>query len=149
MKTFWKVVLIVLGVLLVLGMIAVPLAARLFAFGGRPMMYYAPYYGHHMGGWGGFGFFGGGMGMLMMFVPLLLGVVVIGLVVYGLVALVKNHSGSAQQTHPSAPAPAAQSVVEPVSEPKPVSAALTCKNCGKPLEPEWVVCPYCGEKVDK
>ena len=30
---------------------------------------------------------------------------------------------------------------------KPQAARRACSNCGKPLEPEWVNCPYCGQKV--
>jgi len=73
---------------------------------------------------GGFGmpFFGFGM-ITMLLWPAL----IIGLIVFGVVWLVRNIG-----------TPAA---------PQPLAAALNCAHCGKPLQPGWKACPYCGEKV--
>jgi hypothetical protein len=37
----------------------------------------------------------------------------------------------------------------PVNTPAPVQAEVVnpCKKCGKPIQDEWKVCPYCGKKV--
>jgi hypothetical protein len=78
-------------------------------FGGGPMM----------GGFGMTSLFG--LGMLV--VPVLF----IGLLVLGVVWLVK-------------------SVATPAASQPPVAGA-SCANCGKPLQANWKACPYCGEKV--
>lgn len=78
-------------------------------FGGGPMM----------GGFGTMGLFG--LGMLA--VPL----VFVGLLVLGVVWLVRN---AALPAAPQAPV-----------------ASAVCANCGKPLQAGWKACPYCGEKV--
>lgn len=76
-----------------------------------------------MGGYGmGMPFFGFGM-IAMLLWPVL----VIGLIVLGAVWLVRNIG-----------TPAA---------PQPPAAAMNCAHCGKPLQPGWKACPYCGEKV--
>ncbi len=77
-------------------------------FGGRGMM-------------GGFGMPFFGLGMLV--VPLLF----VGLVVLGVVWLVK-------------------SVATP-GAPQPPAVTAGCAHCGKPLQPGWKACPYCGEKT--
>ena len=39
-------------------------------------------------------------------------------------------------------------VVTPASsEPMPAEALNPCKKCGRPLQADWSVCPYCGKKV--
>lgn len=75
--------------------------------------------GGMMGGLGTMGLFG--LGMLV--VPLLF----VGLVVLGVVWVVK-------------------SVATPAA-PQPPAAGAFCANCGKPLQAGWKACPYCGEKV--
>ncbi len=80
--------------------------------------------GHMFGGGGMMGGFGMpffGLGMLV--VPLLF----VGLAVLGVVWLVK-------------------SVATP-GAPQPPAATVGCAHCGKPLQPGWKACPYCGEKV--
>ena len=87
--------------------------------GGYGMM--GPGYSGMMGGYG-MPFFGIGM-IAMLLWPAL----VIGLIVLGMVWLVRS-TGT----------PAA---------PQPPAAAMNCAHCGKPLQPGWKACPYCGEKV--
>jgi hypothetical protein len=76
-----------------------------------------------MGGYGmGMPFFGWGM-MTMLLWPVLF----IGLIVLGVVWLVRSLAT------PAAPPPPA--------------AVVHCAHCGQPLQPGWKACPYCGEKV--
>ncbi len=77
--------------------------------------------GGMMGGPGMMPFFG--LGMLVW--PLL----IIGLVVLGAVWLVRNLGAP---------------VVPPAP---PASSAQACAHCGRPLQPGWKACPYCGEKI--
>ncbi len=100
----------------------------------------APFFFPRTGGYGmmgpgmmGSGMMGGlglstfGPGMITM---LLWPVLIIGLIVLGVVWLVRNIGMAA------APQPPAAAVRE------------ACAHCGKPLQPGWKACPYCGEKVD-
>jgi hypothetical protein len=122
-KTFWKWILGIVIVLVVLvglglawhflvpqfgygfGMRAYPYHGRMGGFFGR---------GHMMGGYGWmpFGFFG------MWLLPL----AVIALFVLGVVWLVKAISG-------------------------PKTASRVCANCGRPAATDWTTCPYCGKKL--
>ena len=79
--------------------------------------------GHMWGGgmMGGFGMPFFGIGMLLW--PLLF----IGLIVVGVVWLVR-------------------SVATPGAT-QPPAATTPCAHCGKPLLAGWKACPYCGEKV--
>ena len=83
-------------------------------FGGRGMM-------------GGFGMPFLGIGMFLW--PLLF----IGLIVLGVVWLVRSVARPAMPQAPAAPQP-----------PAPTAA---CAHCGKPLQAGWMACPYCGEKI--
>jgi hypothetical protein len=100
-----------------------PFFAPSTAWGGAPgfgMM--GP--GHMFGGrgmMGGFGMPFFGFGMLLW--PLLF----IGLIVLGAVWLIR-------------------SVARPTAV-QPPAATVACAHCGKPLQPGWMACPYCGEKV--
>jgi hypothetical protein len=77
--------------------------------------------------------FGGFFGGLLM-----LGFLV--LIVLGIIWLVgRLRSSKPIETSTSVPAI--------VSEPIPAAALNTCKKCGKPLQVDWSVCPYCGKKV--
>lgn len=78
-------------------------------YGGGPML----------GGLGMMSFFGIGMWL----VPLLF----VGLIVVGVVWLVKS--------------------VAPPAAPQSPAASALCANCGKPLQAGWKACPHCGEKV--
>jgi hypothetical protein len=78
--------------------------------------------GHMFGGgsmMGGFGMPFFGFGMLLW--PLLF----IGLIVLGIVWLVRTVST------PGAPA----------------APQAACAHCGKPVQAAWKACPYCGEKI--
>lgn len=76
--------------------------------------------GGMMGGWG-MPFFG--LGMLLW--PL----VIIGLIVIGGVWLVRGIGAPGARQLP------------------PESSGQACAHCGRPLQPGWKACPYCGEKV--
>lgn len=83
--------------------------------------------GHMFGGGGMMGGFGMpvfGLGMLTM---LLWPVLVIVLIIVGVVWVVRSIG------KPAAPQPSA--------------ILVSCAHCGKPLQPDWKACPYCGEKV--
>ena len=65
---------------------------------------------------------GGGLMMLGMFiVPLLL----VGLIVVAAVLIMRGSQPVVVQAHP---------------------VAILCGSCGKAVQENWVVCPYCGEK---
>ncbi|HTX80443.1 MAG TPA: zinc ribbon domain-containing protein [Longilinea sp.] len=135
MKSFWKWLLIFLGVLIAAFLVALPFFTRFGRLWWRPMTM--------MGGFHrtiGVGFAGGNW--LMMLAIFLVWFVVGVLVVAGIVALVRSSR--------RAPVQASQAVAVPVSAPEAVSgSANTCKRCGKPLQPDWVCCPYCGKKVSQ
>jgi hypothetical protein len=142
MKSAWKWILLFVGVLVVAFCVSLPLFLRGlmgFGFGRMPMLF------RHGGGFprmGGGGFFGFG---LLRFIGPLFALVVLGLLVWGVVWLVRRGNRLAPAVTPAAPA-----------EPIPPSEAVTpiepvetspCTNCGKPLQSGWVACPYCGQKV--
>ncbi len=64
------------------------------------------------------------LGMLLLIVFLL---VITGLVVLGIVLLVRqtNQKSSVRTNQP----------------------IYKCQNCGRGVEPDWKVCPYCGENL--
>jgi len=141
MKSVWKWILLFVGVLVVAFCVSLPLFLRGlmgFGFGRMPMMFRRG---------GGFPMMGGGFfgfGLLRFIVPLV-ALVVLGLLVWGVVWLVRRGNRPAPVVAPAAPA-----------EPMPPSEAVTpvepvetspCTNCGKPLQSGWVACPYCGQKV--
>jgi len=142
MKSAWKWVLLFVGVLVVAFCVSLSLFLRGlmgFGFGRVPMLF------HHGGGFpmmGGGGFFG--FGLLRCFVPLF-ALVVLGLLVWGVVWLVRRGNRLAPAVAVAAPA-----------EPMPSSVTVTpvepvetnpCTNCGQPLQSGWVACPFCGQKV--
>ena len=121
----WTQVLVFGAVALVVFIIGITLLS--FVFGGWGMMG-----GGMMGGWcpwcGGTGRFGGGslmgglFGLIFNLLALLIPIGLLGLLVVGGVWLVRNVS---RATTPPAP-------------------AKTCPGCGRPTEPDWRNCPYCG-----
>jgi hypothetical protein len=94
-------------------------------------------YGYHLRGPGMMGYgmipFGGIFGGLLM-----LGFLV--LVVLGIIWLV----GRNRMQNPTA---STSAVPAATSEPMPAPALAPCKKCGRPLQGDWSVCPYCGKKV--
>ena len=131
MNKTWKWVIGVGAALLVLLLLAMPFFGRLFWMSGGHMTGQT---GVPMGA--GFsdgcgGIFGGPMsglwnmgGGLMMFGMFLVPLLLIGLVVVVVVALMRRP----------------QMIVQP----QPV--AISCASCGKAVQENWVVCPYCGDK---
>ena len=107
---------------LIIGIIAV--IALLFLFGGGMMGGWGYGYrgygmmgpGGMMGGWGYSPF--GWIGMTFMW---LIPVGVIALIVFGVVALVRN-----------------------AGNPTPPTSQTPCSNCGKGTQVDWKNCPYCG-----
>jgi uncharacterized membrane protein len=123
MKNFWKWFLIVLGILFLVGIVFLVV---LWALHGSSLAAWHTYPRYYSGGMGMFGGMFLGMGLLMLFRWLLpLGVLV--LAGFGVAYLVKRD-------RKAIPAPAA-------------AAQPVCAHCGKPLNADWSVCPYCGEKV--
>lgn len=66
------------------------------------------------------------MGGLMMLSVFLLPLAVIGLIVYGVVALLHRPN----------------QVVPPHQE-----LRKACPNCGKSVQADWKTCPYCGQTL--
>jgi hypothetical protein len=151
MKNFWKwIVGIVIVLVVVAALVTVSFAMR-GAMGARfsagnipergwdagPMARGGQYLNPHMGNGGGRGFshFGGfmplGMGFMLIgglfrgLVPLAL----LGLLAYGAYRLGKRNK-----------APIAVAAT-PTETPAP---ARSCANCGKPAQEDWTTCPYCG-----
>jgi hypothetical protein len=125
MKTFWKWVLGIVIVLVVLAGLALAwhylFPQFSFGYGMRAFPNHRGWGGRYFGrmpmmggyGWMPFGFFG------MWLFPL----AVIALLVLGIIWLVKA-----------------------VSRPK--VPARVCSNCGRPAASDWSTCPYCGKKLE-
>jgi len=127
MKGFWKWFLIVLGVLAVMALVFM---GTLFFLRGDSLMAWHTYPRTYVGRTGVFGGMFLGMGLLMLFRWLLpLGVLV--LAGFGIASLVKRGRKAVP-----ASTPVASAAAQPV-----------CAHCGKPLDADWSVCPYCGEKI--
>lgn len=126
----------VLAVILVLSVPAMFLLSRVGRFGG--MM------GNRRMWDGGFERFAhpwmmnsGVRSFIVPFLACLVGIVVLGLVIWGIVALVKALSKPKAIAAPVVvPSPA---VVQP--------EVHHCSNCGKPAQDDWMICPYCGNKL--
>jgi uncharacterized membrane protein len=142
MNKFWKWFLIIVAVLLVLcGLLAAVLFLTHGSYG-YPFMRYGMGF-RRMPMMGSFGFFGFGMMAVRLIVPLLL---VSLLVLIGVGIGSRNRNSQPKVTQPEAPAstltqePGAPAPAEAVSE-------KVCAHCGRPLQAEWVNCPYCGAKI--
>lgn len=104
--------------------------------------------GFSMMGGRGFNRIGGRMGGLPMmgFMPMigfrllrgLFGLVILALAVFGVIFLVRNNK--AKSTNQVA------NMATPVETTPVVEPEKLCKNCGKPVNSDWMACPYCGKK---
>ena len=165
MKKFWKWVLIIVGIFVVVFVVAL-IAFGIFAgrfYGGRefvmPMMRGRNWpgfnngpLGPHMGIGRGFGIGRfGAFGLIGFGLRCLFGLGIFALVIAGIVWVVqrlthrnqvKTVAASQAQVTPvvtpvvGTPAPV-EVVTEPVHEHK-------CPNCGRPSQEDWKNCPYCG-----
>jgi hypothetical protein len=146
MKNFWKYFLIFIGVLVVAFCVALPffgMALRVGRAGGfMPMNGLRFGFPFMMSRMGLFRFPMFGIGGL-----LLVGLVV--LVIFGLVSLFRrsSHSNAANSSAvPAVAQPVQTAAVEPTSV-QAVSTTSSCSHCGKPVQADWKVCPFCGEKL--
>ena len=155
MKSMWKWILLFVGVLVVAFCVSLPLflvGLMRFGFGRMPMMYRYGGGFPMMRGGGHFGF-----GLIGFFGPLF-ALVVLGLLVWGVVWLVQRgnrpvpavaQAAAVESVPVVAPAASSAMVVSSAEEVTPIEPVETnpCTNCVKPLESDWVACPYCGQKV--
>ena len=151
MKNVLKWAAIILGILIVLVLVASPFLLR-FGFARTPLNMIPRGFngtpfdrgpnGPHM--MGGFGMFGG-MGMMLF--RLLGNVVVLGLIVMGVIALIKVFSTPRSVAQPAAIQGVSAVAAAAAPVPAPVQTTQPCKACGKELQPDWTHCPFCGEKV--
>ena len=137
MKKVWMWILIVFGVLIVgfgIAMFAFRgFALNHLAFGGRSVGWMMGFRPNMMG----FHPMMMGMGFFML-LRLVFYAGLIGLAVYGLVALFRHPKGATvQSAQVSATTPAEQAVQ---------ATQRTCVKCSRPLEEDWQNCPYCGKK---
>jgi hypothetical protein len=135
MSNTWKYVLIGLVVVIVLGVLGI-IALGVLTHGlggGTPFMmrprFQSPYSNMPMmRGFGLLGLVGFGLSLL---IPLGL----IALLVIGLVWLFnRGRTPMAMATPGPTPVP-------------PPTPGRTCPNCGRPVQSDWSVCPYCGQKL--
>lgn len=133
-KTNWTQVLVFGLVVLVILLIG----TGLLFFGGVGAWGMRGDRGGMMGGWcpfcGGTGRLGGGGlfglgGWLFMALMVLFPLGLVVLLAWGIIWLMRSASDT-QSRAPSAP-----------------PAAPTCPNCGKVVQADWTVCPYCGEEL--
>jgi hypothetical protein len=116
MKSNWKWVVFGAAVFLLAFCIALPLFGGFAAMPVRTVHAFGGMRGGMMN-WGIGGF--GGIGLLFRLAAPLLVIAGVAALVYWLAK------------RPSAAPPA---------------ATVPCATCGKPLDPGWVACPYCGKK---
>jgi hypothetical protein len=174
MRTIWKWLLGILGALIVLGIIASAFFVRFFwqmpmmagqrgfvprNFPGPGAQRLPPMFGG-MDGFGrmGMGFRGGG---LFYFLPhLLFQLLILGLVVAGVIFLVRALSRpragapGGMQVAAAAPGAASVPVAAAVIPPAPLETVATepapvrtCVSCGRQLQADWTHCPHCGTPV--
>jgi hypothetical protein len=142
MNKFWKWFLIIVAVLLVLGGLLA--AVLLFTHGsyGYPSMRFGMGF-RRMPMMGRFGLFGGAMMLFRLLVPLLL---VSLLVLIGI--SIGSRTRNSQPKVAQAETPVSSVTAEAVPPtPAEVVAEKVCAHCGRPLQAEWVNCPYCGAKI--
>ncbi len=160
MNRTWKWILIGLGVFILAFCVGLPLflgfGARLFRYGGMPMMGGQPYGAYPMFGGRDYGIFGG-FGLLRFLFPLV-GLGIVALVIVGIVLLLRRPQKPVTASAVVTPAVSSEPVPpadftpsEPVvpAAVAPVEAVETtpCPHCGAPVQADWVACPHCGEKL--
>ena len=149
MKKVW---IWIIGIVLGLVIIAVLVGVGLMVFGNfhgyRAGIQVAPRFserGPGMMPYDGYGYQMRGPGMMgygfgrMPFAGFFGGLLCLGflaLVVLGIIWLVRR-----QGTPKPVDVPAVTPAVMPAATVNP------CKNCGRPIQNDWKVCPYCGQKV--
>jgi hypothetical protein len=119
MKSVWKWILFGGAVFLLAFCVALPLFGGFAAMPARTIHSFSVMRGGMMGS--GIGWIGG-IGWFGMLFRLAVPLFVLGGVAALVYGLVKR---------PATPPPA---------------ATVPCATCGKPLDPGWVACPYCGKK---
>ncbi|MCX6566777.1 MAG: zinc ribbon domain-containing protein [Candidatus Aminicenantes bacterium] len=74
---------------------------------------------------------------------------VVGLIIYAIVRAGKPVKQYAPTPPPPPEAKPSAPAAPPVTAPIVVSPArpTACSRCGKEIRPEWLVCPFCGEKI--
>jgi hypothetical protein len=151
MKKLWKWVI---GIVLGLVVLAVLVGVGFLVWGNmhvyRGVAQFNRGFSQHGPGmmpYGGFGYEFRGPGMMGYrmnpFGGLIGGLFVLGflaLVVLGIIWLVTRISSPKRVTTISSTAAA-------TSEPMQVAGLTPCKKCGRSLQADWSVCPYCGKKV--
>jgi hypothetical protein len=146
MKNVLKWAAIILGILIVLALVASPFLLR---SGYANMAMHPGFNGwDRMGGHPGPRMMGGGFGLLggmgLLFGRSLGQIVLLGLVIVGVVALVKYFKPQIAQPAQVQAQPFQPTVLTPVPAP---DQTLACKACGKPLQADWAHCPYCGATI--
>lgn len=85
---------------------------------------------------GSYGYGVGTFSLLLVFIIKVLIVIFVVALLVGLILAVKNYMFTAQDT-----------MAFKNSFRRPEFSKKTCDICGKNLEDEWKVCPYCGAEV--
>lgn len=132
MNHFWKWFLIVVAVLLVGGIGAILMLALNFSAGHALWMHPGTRLMPMARGFYPFpGYF-----LLRVLIPLL----IVGLCVWIGVSIGKKQNGKNGQNRPaqSDAAPVVSATPSPEQDP-------VCSACGRKLEKDWTVCPYCGQ----
>ncbi|MCE5259342.1 MAG: zinc ribbon domain-containing protein [Chloroflexi bacterium] len=96
----------------------------------------SPMMGGLRGGWFGMGW------------KWLLGSGIFVLILWGISSLMHSGSHASTQTQASAASTSSASSTPVVSAPAEPAALAHCTNCAQALQPEWIVCPHCGTKVE-
>jgi hypothetical protein len=151
MKNAWKWIIgIIVGLVVLTVLFGVGFMVRNNFHGYREVSRVAPGFyerGPGMMPYGGFGHMRGPSMMGYGFMPFggifacLVGLGFLVLMVLGIIVLVRGLRKPMPATNVLATAPA----ITPESTPAAIINA--CKKCGKPLQDEWVACPFCGKKV--
>jgi uncharacterized membrane protein len=155
MKKVWKWIIgIVLGLIILAVLVGVGFMIRGNFHANRTEVQVFRGYsdrGPGMMPYGGFGYHMRGPGMMEFgrtpFVGLIGGLfslVFLALVVLGIIWLVRSLSKPKAIDAPAAMPAAVPAVTTALA---PAAIVNPCKNCGRPLQDEWKVCPYCGKKV--